>query len=95
MQKLSQSLPEEIANLEKEISIISLKDKNFEILQRKIIKKKEILKNTHEELVRWSSDNFAKLSQIQKSIYQNAFTTNGGDADYHELDTLTFEENGT
>lgn len=94
LQKLSQSLPEEIANLEKEISLISLKGKNFEKLQRKITEKKKVLKNTQEELVRWSSDNFAKLSQMQKSIYQKAFTTNEGDADYHELETLIFEENG-
>ncbi|MEO5908063.1 MAG: phospholipase C, phosphocholine-specific [Ginsengibacter sp.] len=94
LQKLSKSLPDVIAGLETKIASMSSKYKDFEKLQKEIVKKKEVLKNAEEELIKWSSDNFDKLSQEQKNIYQKAFTTNKDDPDYHKLSTLHFEENG-
>ena len=53
-----------------------------------------MLADTKEQLEKWTKENFEKLAAHQKNIYRRAFTTNIGDADYHKLETLQYEENG-
>jgi phospholipase C len=62
--------------------------------QKDLTAKKEVLKNTKDELQKWTPDNFEKLTQHQKNIYKKAFTTNEGDPDYHQLTSITYDDNG-
>jgi phospholipase C len=94
LKNLSESLPGAIAELEKKCNAMERSDAGYEKLQKEISKKKEVLKDTNEQLVKWSRENFEKLSQQQKNIYEKAFTTNEGDPDYHNLTTLNYEDNG-
>lgn len=88
------SLPGEIKGLEEKLQAMPATDKGYEQLKKEIEKKKEVLQDTKEELVKWSKEEFEKLSPYQKSLYRRAFTTNEGDPDYHELAMLKYEENG-
>ncbi|MEO9005376.1 MAG: phospholipase C, phosphocholine-specific [Ginsengibacter sp.] len=94
LQKLADTLPTEISGLEHKLNDMSRSDKSYEKLKKEIEKKTEVLNETKDELVKWSKENFEKLSQYQKNLYQRAFTTNEGDPDYHELETLKYEEAG-
>ena len=88
------SLPDEIKLLEEKIEIISSNDKAFTKKQTEIIKKKEVLANAKKELEEYRLENYNKLSSKDKSLYQRAFSSNEGHPDYHELTTLSYEENG-
>ena len=94
LQNRAESLPAEISAVEAKLDGIASTDNGYTKLKKDIDKKKEVLRETKEELERWSKENFEKLSQHQKNIYERAFTTNAGDPDYHQLTTLKYEENG-
>jgi phospholipase C len=94
LQKLSETLPGEITNLETKFNAMSSTDEGYKKLETEIAKKKEVLEDTNDQLVKWTKENFEKLSQQQKNIYKRAFTTNEGDADFHELSTLSYEDKG-
>src|SRR6185312_16088660 len=72
LKNLSESLPVAIAELEKKFNAMKPSDTGYEKLQKEIAKKKEVLKDTNEQLVKWSRENFEKLSQQQKNIYEKA-----------------------
>ena len=94
LQNRAETLPKEIADLETKLNSLSASDKNYEKLQKEITKKKEVLSDTNEQIEKWSRENFEKLSEFQKNIYNKAFTTNEGDPDYHSLSSLNYEDNG-
>jgi len=94
LERRSSLLPEAIAALEKKKSGMSSSDKGYEKLTREIEVKKKVLQDTNEQLKKWSKENFEKLTPYQKNIYNKAFSTNAGDADYLELTTLAYQENG-
>jgi phospholipase C len=94
LQKLSETLPKAIADLETKFNAMAATDKSYNKLQKEITKKKEVLADTKEQLQKWSQDNFEKLSEDQKNIYKKAFTTNVDDPDYLKLSPLSYEDNG-
>lgn len=44
---------------------------------------------------RYTKDAFEKLSQHNKNIHTKAFSTNNADPNFHELETLQYNDNGT
>ena len=94
LQNQLETLPKEITELESKLSAASSTDKNYDKLQKDITKKKEVLSSAKEQLQKWSAENFEKLSQYQKNIYNKAFITNAADPEYHELTTLKYDDNG-
>ncbi|TLV03137.1 phosphocholine-specific phospholipase C [Dyadobacter luticola] len=81
-------LPGEIENSRKQVKTMSGKD--AEAFEKKIQEKEASLKLAKEELVRWSPENFAKLSQRSKNIHQKAFTTNKKNPDYRKITTVKY-----
>lgn len=94
LQNRAESLPGVIADLETKFNAMQSTDKGYEKLQKEIAKKKEVLEDTKDQLVKWSKENFEKLTEQQKNIYQKAFTTNEGDPDYHKLVSLAYKDKG-
>ena len=94
LQKRAQTLPQVIEKLEIMFKSYTITDKEYGKLKIEIAKKKEVLANVNEELVTWSQENFDKLTQYQKNLFNKAFTTNAGDPDYHKLTKFTYEDNG-
>lgn len=91
----AESLPEEIASLTARLDDLGPDDKDFEKIKNDIAKKQDVLQSTQKELDQWSRENFERLSEYQKNLYDRAFTTNSGDPDYHSLETIRYTENGT
>ncbi|MBO9204453.1 MULTISPECIES: phosphocholine-specific phospholipase C [Niastella] len=57
-------------------------------------KKQEALDNARAELEKWKKENFEKLSDREKRLYNQAFVVNSGDAGYRTLSKLSYEDNG-
>jgi phospholipase C len=94
LQKQADTLLGIIAGLEAKLDKMASTDNGYEKLQKEIAKKKEVLTDAREGLVKWSKENFNKLSEHEKNIYLKAFTTNEDNPEYHELSVLSYEENG-
>jgi phospholipase C len=92
LQRRKASLSEEIDTLE--AAMKSGASNGSEKKKKELAKKREVLQETDAELEKWKSDNYDKLSQYQKNLYQKAFSTNAGDPHYMELETLRYEDNG-
>jgi len=52
------------------------------------------LEGYKKDVVRYSPENFGKLSKQEQEIHKRAFTTNTGDPDYHSLTDITYSDNG-
>ncbi len=93
LKKRSGELPGEIDGLQKALT----KSKKNEALkiEKKINQKKQQLESYKKELLIWSPENFDKLSDYEKSLHKNAFTTNVNDPDYHKTEMFSYDDNGT
>ena len=88
-------LPNEIKALEDKIKSLPNNDTSLEKLKSALAKKKEVLKDAQKDLEDWSQENYNKLSEKEKELYQRAFTINKGDPYYHDLTPLSYTaENG-
>lgn len=56
--------------------------------------KQKALDNARAELSKWNLENFKKLSEKEKQLFRNAFTTNIGDPNYRNLTKLQYTEDG-
>lgn len=61
---------------------------------KKICKKQTVLDNATTEFAQWNQRNYEKLNSEQKELFARAFTINSKDKNYHNLDSLKYEENG-
>lgn len=94
-----QSLKNQEATLPNEIKALQEKAKSasgdaLQKINKAIAKKQEVLGRAQKELGEYSRGNFEKLSDREKSLHQRAFTNNAADPDYHQLTTLSYEEDG-
>ena len=88
------TLPGEIENLKTKLASVSPGSPEAGKIQKQIEKKEEVLGNAKTDLVTWSRENYDRLTPESKNLYQKAFTSNAGDPDYHQLTSLTYEEDG-
>lgn len=89
LQKLADDLPNEINRLQQETST---SDQAAQKLKIEISKKQEVLENAKSELDQWSKENFIRLSNRQKELYNSAFVVNSGDPAYHSITTLKYKD---
>lgn len=92
LQKLSTELPGEIASLKQQQTSDDAAAKKLAI---EISKKEEVLANAREELKMWSRENFEKLSDREKRLYQNAFVVNKNDPNYRKITELKYMDGNT
>ncbi|MBL9094443.1 MAG: phospholipase C, phosphocholine-specific [Planctomycetaceae bacterium] len=62
--------------------------------KKDIAKKEDVLRRAQEGLQTWSRENFARLSDEARNLYEKAFCTNVGDPDQHQLASLSYEVDG-
>ena len=86
-------LPAEINALQKELK--KVKKNHAQKIEKKLIQKQQQLESYNKELAIWSPENFDKLSDYEKNLHKNAFTTNVNDPYYHKTEMLTYDDNGT
>ncbi len=88
------NLSDEISKLEDKLGQTDPVEDGYEKLKSDIEKKKQVLQEAKDESGKWKNENFEKLSDYQRQLYQRAFVTNAEDPDYHSLDALNYEEGG-
>jgi phospholipase C len=85
------ALPAEIEQAQTKLKTIS-PGKDAAALEKTIKEKQALLQLAKEELVRWSPENYEKLSARSKNLHQKAFTTNKRDPDYREITTVKYQD---
>ena len=92
LHKRERILREEIEKLEKDLASMTRASAGFEKSKNTLDKKKEVLAETQKEKEQWSKENYERLSEHQKNIFQKAFRTNVADPDFMQLETLTYND---
>jgi len=91
LEKMEALLPGQIGELEKKLqSHDEASPEGKEIKDQ--IKNKLSLMLKVAERHQWSAENFEKLSQEDKNLHKNAFSTNRNDPHYRELTTLRYKD---
>jgi len=93
LENLTASLPDEISLLQKQLDTLQPADPSVADVQKKLQEKKKALDDTRKELEVHNHEAFKNLSPRDKSIHQKAFVTNINDADYHTLESFTYQDN--
>ncbi|WP_339866342.1 phospholipase C, phosphocholine-specific [uncultured Algoriphagus sp.] len=91
LQKRQKALPAEIAEVKVKLAS---NPTNLEELQKELKEKEDGLAYLEVYLQKWNAEEFEKLSYKAKSLHRKAFQTNTGDPDYHQTETLAYQENG-
>jgi phospholipase C len=92
LQKLLDTLPDEINKLQ-EASPSS--EEAAKKIQTDLKKKLQALDNAAAELKKWSREEYDKLTDQQKALFERAFVINSGDPDYRSISTLSYTEGST
>ncbi len=87
-------LRQEIEKLEADLASMTPASAGFEKAKSTLAKKKEVLDETRKEIDFWTRENYERLSDYQKNLFQNAFRTNTADPDFMQLETLNYKEGG-
>lgn len=95
LHKRAAEIPTEIAEQQKKIDALPAGDAMLNRLNKKLKALKDDLADVNKELGNLQPDAFEKLSERDKNLHNKAFSSNQNDPDYHELITLTYDDNGT
>lgn len=90
LKERQQMLPGEIQQAQAKLKTLS--GKEAADLEKVLKEKQALLKLANEELIRWSPENFEKLSQRAKNIHNKAFTINKNDPDYRSITTVKYQD---
>jgi phospholipase C len=85
-----EELPSEITALEKQLE--GATGEQRQKLEKVLAEKGAMLKLAKLEIIKWSPENFEKLSQLQKNLHQKAFTTNKNDPDHRKITTVSYND---
>jgi phospholipase C len=86
-------LPTRLAEVEKSLRELQQQEQTAKVVKDTKAKKEEItLLQT--AVIEWTGERFNKLSDFEKNIHKKAFATNTGDPDYHEVEELSYDDNG-
>ena len=88
-------LPARIAELEKKLGALSPGDAAYAATKKKLDEQKEWAGMVQEDLVRYAPENFEKLSDYEKKLHRQAFTTNVNDPDYRQLTPMVYQDGDT
>jgi phospholipase C len=89
------SLPGEINSLQIKLDDLPPADPSKTKMQKELDEKKKALDDAIKEIKEYTQEKFDALSSRDKSLHGKAFITNINDADYHSLEEITYEDNGT
>jgi phospholipase C len=93
LHKVKDVIPVKIEELK--VKIVSLNGQELEKAKRELSNLQSFLEILKVDIVEYTPENFEKLSSFQKNLHKKAFTNNRADADYRELATVEYDDNGT
>lgn len=88
-------LPTEIEAAQKKLETFQGTAQEMEEAKKQMAKKQLLLKVFRNDQIKYSKENFDKLSQKEKNLHEKAFLTNINDPFYHELTTLKYDDDNT
>ena len=91
LQKQVESLPAEINKLQEASPSSEAAAKK---IKADLKNKLNALDTAAAELKQWNEENFAKLTDEEKSLFWNAFVVNKNDPDYRSISTIQYQEGG-
>ncbi len=94
-QKRVAELPGKIDELQKKIDLLPAGDTNLVALKKELREMKSLLESDKKDLEIYQLGMFEQLSGKEKSLHKKAFDTNKGDPDFHRLDDLKYNDDGT
>lgn len=95
IQKQVNLLPDSILALETKLKILPESDKDYAKTKRDLARQQQWLEIIKKDLVTYTPEAYAKLSQQEKNLHKKAFTTNVNDPNYRTLSTLTYQDGDT
>ncbi|GAB4034775.1 phosphocholine-specific phospholipase C [Spirosoma jeollabukense] len=95
IQKQVNLLPDSILALETKLKTLSESDKDYAKTKRDLARQQQWLEIIKKDLVTYTPEAYAKLSQQEKNLHKKAFTTNVNDPNYRTLSTLTYQDGDT
>lgn len=85
-------LESQLAEADKKAKTLKAGSSELNELNQRIVWGKKELAASKEDLIKFTPDNYAGLSDFEKRIHEKAFVTNRGDQDYHNLATLKYKD---
>ncbi len=95
LEKRSIELPVQIEELQKKLAALPPDDKSAKDLRREVREKKSYLEEVKKDREKYKPGMFDQLSEREKILHQKAFDNNKNDPDFHKLETLKYDDNGT
>jgi phospholipase C len=95
VRNLVNSLPGEIDSLQKKLDNLKPADPSKTKIQKELDEKKKSLDDAIKEVNEYNQEKFDELSSVDKNLHQKAFITNVNDPDYHSLEEISYDDNGT
>ncbi|MBS1684838.1 MAG: phospholipase C, phosphocholine-specific [Bacteroidetes bacterium] len=89
------SLPGEIAELERKLTVKDIPARQYDALQKQLKDLQALHKRVMKEKPLYTREKYNALSAFQKSIHERAFTTNVKDPHYHDLQPLRYKDGNT
>jgi phospholipase C len=80
---------------EEKLLTLTAGSEEYAQLKRRLDQGKKELEIIMNDAKVYTTENWNKLSQAEKNIHQKAFTTNVNDPDYHQLTSVSYDDNGT
>ncbi len=90
----NKKLPGQIKVLQSKLNGLSERSEEYQKTQTAIQAKQKVLDKAARNLIKYTEENFKKLSPEEKNLYNKAFTINKNDPDYDKLTTLTYDDEG-
>jgi phospholipase C len=94
LERMKKELPVVIDELENKLQALDPASKEAEEVTEQLKSKLALMLKVVERH-QWSEANFLKLTKQQQNLHTKAFTTNRNDPHYRELETITYDDNGT
>jgi phospholipase C len=93
VRRLIDSLPKEIAVLQKQLENLPPGDPVRVATEKKLKEKNSQLDQANKDVENFNAANLDTLPPAKKLLHQKAFVTNENDPDYHSLEEISYEEN--
>jgi phospholipase C len=93
--KAVQILPGKIKEQQDKIAALPAGDPALPRLKRQLEGLEKGYAYAQQAVKEYTQENFDRLSQREKNLHEKAFSDNRNDPDYHNLETITYEDGGT
>ena len=93
--RVIEEFPQKIKEMEKELAGLQEDSSEYKTLSETLEESRDHLKQARENKDQWNRELFAELSEFEQNIHNKAFQTNSEYSDYHSIEKLKYDDEGT